>query len=423
VHGVLTAREAMLPKSSTPIAVDTMGGDKGLGVQVEGAVQAHREFGSDIVLVGPETDLRQKLESLTGNRNYLEIAHAPDVITMDDSPTRAVRKKPESSLCIAYNLVQQGKASAILSSGNSGAMMAAGRIICGLLPGIERSAIATLIPVAGDGLPNVVLDSGANVECHAHHLVQFAVMGSVYYECLFSEQLKRRNGNDSVKPKVALLSNGEEPSKGTDIIRSAFAVLREMENIKFVGFIEGRDVPAQMADVIVCDGLVGNVLLKGMEGCVKLFFDQLLHEGHKSLVGKLALWLSKGTYRRVFREKFDYSNYGGAPLLGLRKLAIVLHGSSDSRAVKNAIKIGQTFAALKMTEKIASELGQLEELELFDEDSVFIGNLAKSKLYEKNGSKGVGGKSSSLRGMKSKKLTVPPSEERVEDTENENERN
>jgi glycerol-3-phosphate acyltransferase PlsX len=368
-----------------PIAVDTMGGDKGLPVQVDGAVQAVKE-GSRVILVGPEAELRRSLDALTGNPRYIDIVHAPDVITMDDSPTRAVRKKPNSSLCVAYNLVEEGKASAILSSGNSGAMMAAGRIICGLLPGIERAAIATLIPVAGDGLPNVVLDSGANVECHAHHLVQFAVMGAVYYESVFVEELKAKGISKATRPKVALLSNGEEPSKGTDVIRSAYAVLSEMDEINFIGFIEGRDVPTKAANVIVCDGLVGNVLLKGMEGCVKLFFEQLLHEGKKSLTGKLALWLSKGTYKRVFREKFDYTNYGGAPLLGLRKLAVVLHGSSDSRAVKNAIKIADTFNRLNMTEKIAHELGQLDELEIFHDDSVFIGNIAKSKFYE-NGTK------------------------------------
>ena len=407
----------MLPNQSIPIAVDTMGGDKGLFVQVEGAVQAFKEFGSNIVLVGPETDIRKHLDSLTGNPKLLEVVHAPDVITMGDSPTKAVRKKPESSLCVAYNLVQQGKASAILSSGNSGAMMAAGRIICGLLPGIERSAIATLIPVAGEGLPNVVLDSGANVECHAHHLVQFAVMGAVYYESLFSEQLKALNGSGPGKPKVALLSNGEEPSKGTDVIRSAYAVLSEMKDLNFVGFIEGRDVPANVANVIVCDGLVGNVLLKGMEGCVRLFFEQLMFEGRKSLIGKLALWLSKGTYKRVFREKFDYSNYGGAPLLGLRNLAIVLHGSSDSRAVKNAIKIADTFAKLKMTEKIALALSQLEEFELFHEDSVFIGNIAKSKLYE-NGSK-LKSKNGAEKSDKADKIkrAVPLSEEQIEELE------
>lgn len=363
-----------------PIAVDTAGGDRGIGVQVEGALQAWKEFGCKSILVGPEPELRQVLEGLGGNGNPFEIAHAPEVITMEDSPTKAIRKKPNSSLCVAYNLLHEGTASAILSSGNSGAMMAAGRFICGLHPGIERPAIATLIPRAGDDFPNVILDSGANVECDAHHLVQFAIMGAIYFESLFGEQFRLQNGNSSGRPKVALLSNGEEPTKGTDVIRSAYGILKQMPNVNFGGYVEGRDVPGTAANVIVCDGLVGNVLLKGMEGCVKLFLEQLLHEGKKTVLGKLALGLSKKTYRAVFREKFDYTNYGGAPLLGLRKLAIVLHGSSDSRAVKNAIKIGDTFARIKMTEKIAVELSQLEESTFFGDDEFFVGNITKSRF-------------------------------------------
>jgi glycerol-3-phosphate acyltransferase PlsX len=262
-------------------------------------------------------------------------------------------------------------------------MMAAGRFICGLLPGIERPAIATLIPTAGEGLPNVILDSGANVECHAHHLVQFAVMGCIYFESLFNEL----NGGN--RPKVALLSNGEEPAKGTDVIRSAYSVLSQMPGIDFSGYVEGRDVPSGRANVIVCDGMVGNVLLKGMEGCVKLFFDQLLHEGKKSLVGKLALWLSRGTYRRVFQEKFDYTNYGGAPLLGLRRLAIVLHGSSDARAVKNAVHVADTFCRLKMTEKIAAALGQLEESPMFAENEFYL--RSRGRLYGNGSRSDLGG--------------------------------
>lgn len=373
----------MTAVSEGPIAVDAAGGDRGLSVQVEGAIQATREFGCNITLVGPEEELKQLLDGFGSLSAPIKIVHAPEVITMDDSPTKAVRKKPNSSLVVAYNLLERGEVRAILSSGNSGAMMAAGRLICGLLPGIERPAIATLIPTAGEGLPNVILDSGANVECHAHHLVQFAVMGCIYFESLFNEL----NGGN--RPKVALLSNGEEPAKGTDVIRSAYSVLSQMPGIDFSGYVEGRDVPSGRANVIVCDGMVGNVLLKGMEGCVKLFFDQLLHEGKKSLVGKLALWLSRGTYRRVFQEKFDYTNYGGAPLLGLRRLAIVLHGSSDARAVKNAVHVADTFCRLKMTEKIAAALGQLEESPMFAENEFYL--RSRGRLYGNGSRSDLGG--------------------------------
>lgn len=368
------------PKSQAdlPIAVDTAGGDRGIDVQVEGAVLAYKEYGCRSILVGPQELLESRLDLLGAKAYPISVQHAPQTIGMDESPTRAVRRKPQSSLCVAYNLVQSGRASSVISSGNSGAMMAAGRIICGLLPGIERPAIATLIPVAGDGLPNVVMDSGANVECHAHHLVQFAVMGAIYFDSLFN----------TGKARVALLSNGSEPSKGTDVIRAASQVLSQMENIDFVGYVEGRDVPANAANVIVCDGFVGNVLLKGMEGCVRLIFEQLMHESKKSLLGKMALLLSRDIYRRVFQEKFDYTAYGGAPLLGLRKLAIVLHGSSDARAVKNAIRVAQGFSTTRMTEKISQELTQLEDSLLGLDDDVFVGVLAKGKLME-NGKRGA----------------------------------
>ncbi|MCB0322319.1 MAG: phosphate acyltransferase PlsX [Bdellovibrionales bacterium] len=338
-------------RSGLPVAVDAMGGDNGFIVQVEGAIEAYKDFGARSILVGPEDDLRSTLDALGGKHLPLKIRNASQVIAMDDSPARAVRRKPDSSLCVAYQLVQSGEASAILSSGNSGAMMAAGRIILGLLPGIERPAIATLCPVACSDRPNVILDSGANVECHAQNLVQFAVMGAIYYSTLFEQE----------RPKVALLSNGTEASKGTDVIRATSMILSQMDTINYIGYVEGRDVTTQAADVIVCDGFVGNILLKSMEGCVRLIFEQLRHESKKGLVRKLGLGLSKGVYREVFAEKFDYTAHGGAPLLGLTKLAVVLHGSSDARAVKNAIRLADSFVARKMTEKIAVALTQLDE--------------------------------------------------------------
>lgn len=334
-----------------PVAVDTMGGDHGFEVQVEGAVAAFQETGVRSILVGPEDSLRQKLSALGAANLPIEVVHAPDVVTMDDTPVKAVRRKPNSSLCVAYHLVNKGRAGSIISSGNSGAMMAAGRLICGLLPGIERPAIATLIPQVGDGRPNVLIDAGANVDCHAQNLVQFAIMGSVYHSCLFNV----------TRPKVALLSNGTEASKGTDVIRSASMFLAKMESLHYIGFVEGRDVATPMADVIVCDGFVGNVVLKAMEGCVRLIFDQLLFDARKSLRGKFGLLLAKPVLRQVFLEKFDYTAHGGAPLLGLRKLAVVLHGSSGSRAVKNAIRVADSFGQNRMVERIGSALAQLDE--------------------------------------------------------------
>ncbi len=362
--------DSLTGDAGLPIAVDVMGGDHGLGVQVEGAVQAYKEFGAKSVLVGTETDIRAKLDALGASNLPIIVQHAPEVITMEDTPAKAVRRKPQASLCVAYNLVQNGQACAILSAGNSGAMMAAGRIFCGLLPGIERPAIATLLPVLGDRKPNVILDSGANVDCHAQNLVQFAIMGAVYCNSLFQVE----------RPKVALLSNGTEPSKGTDLLRAASMFLSRSDAINFVGYVEGREVATNHADVIVCDGFVGNVLLKSMEGCVRLIFDQLIHESRKGFMRKLGLALSRGAYKEVFSEKFDYTAHGGAPLLGLQKLAIVLHGSSGNRAVKNAIRVADSFVRGRMLDKITLQLSQLEEQIPEFEGEILSGVFSKNEV-------------------------------------------
>ncbi len=345
--GNFTSTQTLLP-----VAVDTTGGDRGLDVVVEGAVLAFKEFDVHSILVGPQDALKARLDALGAGSLRIPICHAPETIGMQESPTRAVRRKPDSSLCVAYNLVESGQASSIISAGNSGAMMAAGRIICGLMSGIERPAIATLIPVVGNGMPNVILDTGANVDCHAQNLVQFAVMGSIYCSTLFNVP----------KPRVALLSNGSEASKGNDVVRAAAGMLSSLESVNYVGYVEGRDIPSKAANVIVCDGFTGNIVLKSLEGCVRLIFDQLMLESRKGPLRMLGMALCRGVYREVFSEKFDYSAYGGAPLLGLRKLGVVLHGSSDKRAVKNALKIACDFAQKRMTDRIGNELAKLEEL-------------------------------------------------------------
>lgn len=368
INGTLSTDDSVLP-----VAVDTAGGDKGLAVLVEGAVQAFVEHGVNSFLVGPQDELKQIVDSLGAKKYPLEIIHAPTVIGMDESPARAVRRKPDSSLCVAHGLVSEGRASAVISAGNSGAMMAAGSFILGNISGIERPAIATVIPSAGDGLPNVLLDSGANAECSGHNLVQFAIMGAVYYSSLFKVE----------KPRVALLSNGTESSKGTDIIRGAAAELSVIKFLNYIGFVEGRDIGNSSADVIVCDGFVGNVVLKAMEGSVKLVLDQLLHESEKSITGKIGLALSRNVMRKVFKEKFDHSAYGGAPLLGLKKLAIVLHGSSNARAVKSALKVSNSFLRAKMTEKIISELIRLEDYSI-DHQGKFISENGKKEVSKNN---------------------------------------
>lgn len=316
-----------------PIAVDAMGGDLGPGAVVEGVVQAARELGIASILVGRQDEIRAELMKLGGNNLPITVKHSSDVITMDDSPSAAIRGKADYSIRAAFELVKSGEASAIVSPGNTGAMMAAGIFVSGTMPGIARPAIASLIPNVGDKAPTVLLDAGANVDCHAQQLVQFALMGACYAASVLNLE----------SPRVALLANGTEPSKGTDIIRSAAMTLRDLPSLNYIGFVEGRDVCKGKADVVVCDGFVGNILLKGMEGCVELVFDSIKHQIESSTQAKLGMWLAKPMFKELFQDKLDPGAYGGAPLLGLNHIAIVCHGSSNSRAIKNAVRVASQF--------------------------------------------------------------------------------
>lgn len=343
---ILPARLDLLP-----VAVEVMGGDLGLGVAVEGAVLAAKNLGITSVLVGVETDIKSKLRALGAESDpRLTVSHAGSVITMDESPGIAVRRKSDSSIRVAFELVKEGKACAVVSAGNTGAVMAAGMFVAGSLPGIVRPAIASLIPKASDAPPTVLLDCGANVECHAHQLVQFALMGSYYASSII--------GIDN--PRVALLSNGSEASKGTDITRSASQILSQLSSINFVGYVEGRDMGGNTVDVVVCDGFVGNVLLKAMEGTVELVVDAIRHHVDKSPRGKVGMWLAKPLLRAVFKEKLDPSAYGGAPLLGLKTVAVVCHGASTARGIMNGIRVTHKFAQDGMVARIGASLSAYE---------------------------------------------------------------
>jgi len=328
-----------------PVAVDAMGGDLGPGVVVLGAVRAFENFGIPSILVGDEKILREELSKFS-SEIPISIQNAEEVITMEDSPSAAIRKKPKSSIRVAFQLVKDKKACAVVSPGNTGAVMAAGLYTAGTLPGIARPAIATLLPKVGDALPTVFLDSGANVDCDAAHLVQFALMGHCYAQVALK----------TLSPRVALLSNGSELSKGTDTIRAAAMMLSELKDINFIGYIEGRDLPRDVVDVVICDGFLGNVLLKTMEGSVELVVDSMRHYVGKTLRGKLGLWLAKPLMKSLFKDKLDPSTYGGAPLLGLKELAIICHGSSNSRAIKNAIRVGHDFSKEGLVSRIEQAL-------------------------------------------------------------------
>jgi len=328
-----------------------MGGDYGPQVVVEGAILAARNLGISSILVGQENEIKSILQKAGAESDRLLITQpASTVLTMEDPPSAVVRGKTDCSLRVAFDLVKEGKASAVVSPGNTGAMMAAGLYVFGTLQDIARPAIASLIPRVGQSPPTILLDSGANVDCHAYQLVQFALMGNCYAQSTINV----------ARPRVALLSNGSEPSKGTDIIRSTALTLSELKDINFVGYVEGRDIARNIADVVVCDGFVGNIVLKAMEGSVELVFDSMRHYVEASVRGKLGLWLARPIFKQLFREKLDPSAYGGAPLLGLNNIAIVCHGSSTSRAIMNGVRVAKKYVDEDLISKMSASLSSLD---------------------------------------------------------------
>ncbi len=303
-----------------------MGGDFAPQATVEGAVLAARELKLRVVLVGDRSILEKEMAEHDCAGLDLAIEHAPEVVAMDDAPLEAVLSKPQSSLHLCYQLVKRGDADAVISAGNSGAMMTIGITLLGNLPGIDRPAIASIIPTI-EGIA-LLVDAGANTEAKAVNLAQFAVMGSAY--------MRRLSNLDA--PKVAILANGEEASKGTDLTRTAAAILAQSTpHINYIGYVEGRDINLGKADVVVTDGFTGNVALKTMEGCARFVLGNLRDVYGASMPGRLSYLLVRKRLQAV-RDKLDPSEYGGAPLLGLAGRAIIAHGSSDAKAIRNALR-------------------------------------------------------------------------------------
>ncbi len=312
-----------------PIALDAMGGDAAPHAIVAGATVAVRDFGVSVILTGDQSVVRKSLEAHGAlallQTGAIQIQHAPQVVAMHDDPGQAMRHKRQSSMAAACNLVHAGEAAAALSAGNSGAMMALAMATLGKTPNVLRPCIATLFPsITGRTL---LLDAGANVECTARHLAQFAVMGQVYMRC----------AQGVAQPRVGILANGEEACKGTPVTREAMALLRHTD-ISSIGHCEGHDLFTGTVDVVVCDGLLGNVALKSAEGCIR-FLLRLLKDGvHKSGIrGKLGSWLLAKTFRRI-KQNVDPAEFGAAPLLGLRGPVYIAHGNADARCVSNALR-------------------------------------------------------------------------------------
>jgi len=324
------------------IAIDAMGGDHAPGAIVAGAIVAARRLQCGLLLVGPREAVARELARHPGAGALdIEILDAPDRIGMDESAAAALRRKPRASIRVATEAVRDGAASAVFSAGHTGATVMAAHAAFGRVPGVERPALATIIPTRRS--PAVLLDAGATVECRPQHLVQFAIMGSAYARVALGCE----------HPRVGLLSVGQEESKGNELTRDAHQLLKSAP-VHFVGNVEGPAVYGGEADVIVCDGFTGNVTLKISEGLVETV-EQLLHEELSATFGtRVGYVLSRQAYRR-FRKRVDYSEYGGAPLLGVNGLCIVGHGRSSSKAVRNAVAMAARFVSEGLVAALRAE--------------------------------------------------------------------
>jgi len=334
-----------MPDRKTPrIAVDAMGGDLGSSVIVAGAIKALTELNgsAEVVLVGDEAVLKDELVRLGASGLPLRIVHAPETIGMDESAV-AFRKKKNSSIAVATRMQKENKADAFVSAGNTGVVVAASLLSLGRLSGVDRPAIATVVPNEFGGC--VMLDVGANSECKPVHMVHFGIMGSIYARKFLSRK----------EPRVGLLNIGEEGTKGNELAVEAHRLLSESP-LNFIGNVEGRDVFRGRADVVVCDGFTGNILLKFMESVIDLLTSSVREEIARAFRHKVGVLLMRPAFRTLERT-LDYAEYGGAPLLGVNSVCIIGHGSSSAKAIKNAIKVAVRFVETGVNEIIKKELG------------------------------------------------------------------
>jgi glycerol-3-phosphate acyltransferase PlsX len=324
------------------IAVDAMGGDHGPAPVVEGALQAAQEFGVGIVLVGDEPQLNNQLQRLGCADPRVTVRHAPQVVDMHESPAQVARKKRDSSIWIATELVQSGEAQAVVSPGNTGASVVSAIFVLDRIKGVERPAIATTLPtLIGTA---VMLDVGANVDCTASQLVQFGIMGHEYAKDLY----------DKPSPRVGLLSIGEEDSKGNEVTKEALKLLKT-SRINFIGNVEGRDVYSGAADVIVCDGFIGNVALKISEGLAETIKKLLQKEIAGSFLGRLSYPFIAAPLLAL-KRKTDYAEFGGAPLLGVNGVSVIAHGRSSAKAIKNAIRQAKRMVDGRVIDNIRRDI-------------------------------------------------------------------
>lgn len=319
-----------------------MGGDHGPGPNVEGAIQAATELDVEVVLVGNEAQLQAQLQRVGCRDPRITVRHAPQVVEMHESPAQVARRKRQSSVWIGTELVKAGEAAAVISAGNTGAAMVAAFFVLELTKGVERPAIATMLPTLTGNA--VMLDVGANVDCTANHLEQFALMGNEYAKHVLGK----------VNPRVGLLSIGEEDSKGNEVTKEAFKLIKASP-VNFIGNVEGRDVYSGEADVVVCDGFIGNVALKISEGVADTIKKLLLKEISGSFLGRLAYPLIAAPLLKL-KRKIDYAEFGGAPLLGVNGICMICHGRSSAKAIKNAIRRAKSLAEGRITDLIRQDI-------------------------------------------------------------------
>ncbi len=342
-----------MSSNKTVIAVDAMGGDLGPSVVVPGAIEAARQTGAKILLVGNEATLDGELNRLSPSGVDLEIVHAPEVAGMDEKPSDILRRKKNASIQVACRLVRDGAAQGVVSAGHSGASVACGMFIMGRIPGVERPALASLLPTEKE--PVVLLDVGATVDCKPYNIFQFGLMGDAFARDILNKE----------SPRVGLLSIGEEEGKGNSQVKEAYELFKMAQNLNFSGNIEGRDLFTGEMDVAVCDGFVGNVALKLSEGLglslSRVLKRELLNSGFLPKLGSL---LAKSAFRR-FAKVVDYDEYGGAPLLGLQNISIVCHGRSNAKAICNATRMATLFVEKETNKRLMETICANEELTHF----------------------------------------------------------
>jgi phosphate acyltransferase len=324
-----------------------MGSDRAPKPEIEGAMHAARHYGIHVVLVGREPLIRAELGRVPAAASLpIQVIHASEVIAMEDKAVQAVRAKRDSSLRVGLRLVREGKAAGFVTAGNTGAAMATAKMVLGGLPAVDRPALAAVIPTA-IGTVAILLDVGANVDCKPHNLEQFAVMGEIYFRSMFGTR----------RPRVGLLSIGQEEGKGNDLTREAFPLLKQLP-LNFIGNVEGRDLYNGKVDVIVADGFVGNVALKTSEGVANLVRATLKESLKATITRQVGYLLSRSAFAD-FKKRLDHTEYGGAPLLGVKGVCFITHGSSNANAIKNAIRVAAEFAELRINDKIEKELAQI----------------------------------------------------------------